>query len=45
MSQATVNLKVAANNNDIITGFQTDELMEQILQSNNLNKAYEEFIK
>ena len=27
-------------NNDIITDFQTDELLEQILQSNNLNKAY-----
>src|SRR5665647_659640 len=29
-----------AENNDIITNFQTDELMEQILQSENLNKAY-----
>ena len=27
-------------NNDIITDFQTDELLEQILQSDNLNKAY-----
>ena len=27
-------------NNDIITDFQTDKLMEQILQSDNLNKAY-----
>ena len=27
-------------NNDIITDFQTDELMERILQSENLNKAY-----
>ena len=27
-------------NNDIITDFQTDRLMEQILQSDNLNKAY-----
>jgi RNA-directed DNA polymerase len=27
-------------NNDIITDFQTDKLMEQILQSNNLNEAY-----
>ena len=27
-------------NNHIITGFQTDELLEQILQSDNLNKAY-----
>ena len=26
--------------NDIITDFQTDELMEQILQADNLNKAY-----
>lgn len=29
-----------AENNNIITDFQTDELMEQILQSGNLNKAY-----
>ena len=29
-----------AENNDIIIDFQTDELMEQILQSENLNKAY-----
>ncbi len=27
-------------NNDIITEFQTDKLLEQILQSDNLNKAY-----
>jgi group II intron reverse transcriptase/maturase len=27
-------------NNDIITDFQTDELLEQILQPDNLNKAY-----
>ncbi|HZK71901.1 MAG TPA: group II intron reverse transcriptase/maturase [Clostridia bacterium] len=27
-------------NNDIITGFQTDKLLERILQSENLNKAY-----
>lgn len=27
-------------NNHIITDFQTNELMEQILQSDNLNKAY-----
>ena len=27
-------------NNDIITNFQTDELLEQILQPGNLNKAY-----
>ena len=27
-------------NNHIITGFQTDKLMEKILQSDNLNKAY-----
>jgi len=27
-------------NNDIITDFQTDKLLEQILQSDNLNKAY-----
>ena len=27
-------------NNNIITDFQTDELLEQILQSDNLNKAY-----
>jgi RNA-directed DNA polymerase len=27
-------------NNHIITDFQTDELLEQILQSDNLNKAY-----
>lgn len=26
--------------NDIITDFQTDKLMERILQSNNLNEAY-----
>ncbi len=29
-----------AENNDIITDFQTDKLLEQILQSDNLNKAY-----
>jgi len=29
-----------AENNDTITDFQTDELMEKILQSENLNKAY-----
>ncbi len=29
-----------AENNDTITYFQTDKLMEQILQSDNLNKAY-----
>ena len=29
-----------AENNDIITDFQTDKLMEEILQSENLNKAY-----
>ena len=29
-----------AENNDIITDFQTDKLLEQILQSENLNKAY-----
>ena len=29
-----------AENNDIITDFQTDNLMEQILQKDNLNKAY-----
>lgn len=29
-----------AENNHIITDFQTNELMEQILQSDNLNKAY-----
>lgn len=29
-----------AENNDIITDFQTDKLMEQILQSSNLNEAY-----
>ena len=27
-------------NNDIITDFQTDNLMEQILHKDNLNKAY-----
>ena len=27
-------------NNHIITDFQTDKLLEQILQSDNLNKAY-----
>ena len=29
-----------AENNDIITDFQTDKLMEKILQSDNLNRAY-----
>ena len=29
-----------AENNDIITNFQTDNLMEQILHKDNLNKAY-----
>jgi RNA-directed DNA polymerase len=29
-----------AENNHIITSFQTDKLMEEILQSSNLNKAY-----
>jgi RNA-directed DNA polymerase len=29
-----------AENNDIITDFQTDTLLEKILQSDNLNKAY-----
>ena len=29
-----------AENNDIITDFQTDNLMEQILHKDNLNKAY-----
>lgn len=29
-----------AENNDIITDFQTDKLMERILQPNNLNEAY-----
>jgi group II intron reverse transcriptase/maturase len=29
-----------AENNDIITDFQTDELLEQILQRDNLNKAF-----
>ena len=29
-----------AENNDIITDFQTDNLMEQILRKDNLNKAY-----
>ena len=29
-----------AENNDIITDFQTDNLMEKILQKDNLNKAY-----
>ena len=29
-----------AENNDIITDFQTDKLMEQILHKDNLNKAY-----
>ncbi len=29
-----------AENNDIIANFQTDELLEQILKSDNLNKAY-----
>ena len=29
-----------AENNDIITDFQTDKLMEQILQADNLNDAY-----
>lgn len=29
-----------AENNHIITDFQTDKLMEQILQTNNLNKAF-----
>ena len=29
-----------AENNDIITDFQTDKLLEQILQADNLNKAY-----
>ena len=31
---------VITENNDIITDFQTDELLEQILQSDNLNKAF-----
>ena len=29
-----------AENNDIITDFQTDKLMEKILSNNNLNQAY-----
>ena len=29
-----------AENNDIITDFQTDNLMEQMLQKDNLNKVY-----
>ena len=29
-----------AENNDIITDFQTDNLMEQILHKDNFNKAY-----
>jgi group II intron reverse transcriptase/maturase len=38
-AEASAHSRITENNH-IITGFQTDELLEQILQSDNLNKAY-----
>jgi len=38
-AEASAHLRITENNH-IITDFQTDELLEQILQSDNLNKAY-----
>ena len=38
-AEASVHSRITENNH-IITDFQTDELLEQILQSDNLNKAY-----
>lgn len=38
-AEVSAHLRITENN-DIITDFQTDRLMEQILQSDNLNKAY-----
>ena len=38
-AEASAHWRITENNH-IITGFQTDELLEQILQSDNLNKAY-----
>ena len=38
-AEVSTHLRIAENN-DIITDFQTDNLMEQILHKDNLNKAY-----
>lgn len=38
-AEVSAHLRIAENN-DIITDFQTDKLLEQMLQSENLNKAY-----
>lgn len=38
-AEVSAHLRIAENK-DIITYFQTDRLMEKILQSNNLNEAY-----
>ena len=38
-AEVSTHLRIAENN-DIITDFQTNELMEKILQQNNLNEAY-----
>ena len=38
-AEASAHTRIAENNN-IITDFQTDRLLERILQRDNLNKAY-----